>query len=112
MIENPKRPTADVLEGRPPLTLASAVWFMLKSQLSNSNQSRWLALGLAPWMRAGSKFKKKYFWSPAIVSYPPLCRGEPAVEPNISQPAKKRAGYRTDFGSSATRRRDTESSSN
>src|ERR1017187_2209018 len=89
-MENPNRPVADVLEGRPPLTLGSAVWFMLKSQLSNSIQSRWAALGLPPWTPALIIFKKKYFWSPAIVEYPPCAGGCRRL--NLYQPTREETG--------------------
>src|ERR1017187_7094537 len=89
-MEKPNRPVADVLEGRPPLTLGSAVWFILKSQLSSSSQSRWLALGLPPWTPALIIFKKKFFGSPAIVEYPPCAGGCRRLNP--CQPTRESAG--------------------
>src|ERR1039457_230524 len=68
----------------------SAFRFMLKSQLSSSSQSRWLALGLPPWIPALIIFKKKYLWSPAIVEYPPcagVCR-----RLILHQPTREKAG--------------------
>src|ERR1017187_2767671 len=67
---------------------------MLKSQLSNSSQSRWLALGLPPCTPALIIFKKKYFWSPAIVEYPPCAGGCRRL--NLCQPTREKTGRLSD----------------